>query len=355
LIDCPKSRPDKQANLPLVSIIIPTFNRKEKLRNCLESIRKLEYPESLLEIIVVDNGSLDDTIRIVRNEFKEVKLVTESRRGVSFARNTGFRHSKGKIIAFIDDDCQVHRGWLRKIVSDFSCEDLIGVGGPVVLSLDPTQVSLKFLAVFSAFSHYDLGQRRKHVVYLSGANMSFRREAFDFTSFDPNLGPPNAYLEDFDFCETLHRLGFKLLYDPEAIVYHFPDNPKLSLWYILIHRGPKEGFSYYYYDRKRRPWIKVLRYFIGDFLTKTIRLLRHRNGHNFFKTAVSFYGVLACLRKFNVCKNQVNDHVYALNSQIALLGVSKKHQEGVRVCWKPIVQTALPEVCNRLLSLLNCK
>jgi len=297
---CSSSHSDLSENLPFISIITPTFNRKDKLRNCLESIRKLEYPRSLLEIIVVDNGSLDDTIRMVRNEFREVKLVMEPRRGVSFARNTGFRHSKGRIISFLDDDCQVHRNWIRKIVRNFTCKDLIGVGGPVVLSLDSMKISPRFLAFFSPFSHFDLGQRRKYIVHLSGANMAFKREAFEFTSFDPKLGPPNAYLEDFDFCETLHRLGFKLLYDPEAIVYHFPDTPKLSFSYILIHRGPKEGFSYYYYDRKRRPWIKVLRLFIRDFLMKTIRLLKHRNGHNFFNMAVSFYCILSCLREFNL-------------------------------------------------------
>lgn len=306
---------NRTGNLPFVSIVIPTVNRKNKLKKCLESLKKLDYPKSLLEIIVVDNGSVDGTSNMVSSEFEDAKLVVEPRRGVSSARNTGALHSRGEIISFLDDDCQVEKSWLRKIVRNFSGKGVIGVGGPVILKINLMQVGQKLLDISMGFSNFDLGSVRRNIVgppYLSGANMSFQRKAFECASFDPRLGPPMAYLEDFDFCDNLLRLGFELLYDPEPIVYHIPVISKFSLSYILFNRGPKEGFSIYYFNRKRMPWFKVLRrsvYSCLIFIYLTFKFLMQRNGTrariNLIWLAWHFYAVWACLRMLNLLNNTV--------------------------------------------------
>jgi glycosyltransferase involved in cell wall biosynthesis len=132
-------------------VIIPTFNRKNKLKKRLESLEKLDYPKCLLEIIVVDNGSVDGTSNMVSCEFDHAKLVVEPRQGVPFARNTGVLHSKGEIISFLDDDCQVEESWLRETVRNFSRKDIIGVGGPVIFRLNTTQIHQKFLNFLCTF------------------------------------------------------------------------------------------------------------------------------------------------------------------------------------------------------------
>ena len=293
-------RSRKQQDLPYVSIIIPTIYRKDKLKNCLTSLKKLDYPKSLLEIIVVDNGCSDGTSEMITKEFNDVKLFKEPRRGVSFARNTGVLNSKGEIIAFLDDDCQVNKDWLKKICPNFLHKDVIGVGGPVILRLDQVQMHPKLLEGFLEFSQFLISDSRRYVIHLSGANMAFKRKAFKLTFFDPKLGPPKAFLEDFDFCATLHNLGFKLIYEPSAIVYHFPDSSKFDIRYLLANRSPKEGFSLYYYHRKRKPWIATFKYCVRSFFRNTLRFLRYRDSRYIFQMTLSLYSVLACLQMFKL-------------------------------------------------------
>jgi glycosyltransferase involved in cell wall biosynthesis len=97
----------KIEELPFVSIIVPTLNRKVYLRNCLDSLLKLDYPKTKLEIVVVDNGSTDGTTEMVHKEFPQVVVVLEKRRNSCFARNAGWKNAKGQIIAYTDDDCVV--------------------------------------------------------------------------------------------------------------------------------------------------------------------------------------------------------------------------------------------------------
>ena len=91
-----------------VSVIIPTFNRKNFVPKAIESVLKQSYKK--YEIIIVDDGSGDGTQDYVGSNFPMVRLISQSNRGVSAARNTGILHSKGDWIAFLDSDDQ----WLPK-------------------------------------------------------------------------------------------------------------------------------------------------------------------------------------------------------------------------------------------------
>ena len=93
--------------LPSVSIVIPTLNRKNRLQTCINSLLNLNYPKSKVEIIIVDGGSLDGTIEMLKTEFSNVRIVIDKREGISYARNTGGKIAHGEIIAFTDDDCVV--------------------------------------------------------------------------------------------------------------------------------------------------------------------------------------------------------------------------------------------------------
>ena len=99
-------------DLPVVSIVVPTMNRKRYLETCLNSISNLDYPKYLLEVIVVDGGSSDGTISMLKENFGNFKAVIEKRDGISFARNTGGEFALGDIIAFTDDDCVVDRNYI---------------------------------------------------------------------------------------------------------------------------------------------------------------------------------------------------------------------------------------------------
>ncbi|MFH2069022.1 MAG: glycosyltransferase family 2 protein [Candidatus Omnitrophota bacterium] len=91
-----------QAAPPLVSVIIPTLNREKYIRQCIESVLSQDYPD--LEVIVVDNGSTDNTEEILKSFGGRIKFLKEEKRGVSAARNKGIRESRGEFIALLDSD-----------------------------------------------------------------------------------------------------------------------------------------------------------------------------------------------------------------------------------------------------------
>lgn len=88
--------------LPLVSIIIPCYNREEFISQAINSALSQTYPN--IEIIVVDDGSTDTSISVIQTFGNKVKLIAQKNRGVSAARNTGFRVAKGEFIVFLDSD-----------------------------------------------------------------------------------------------------------------------------------------------------------------------------------------------------------------------------------------------------------
>jgi hypothetical protein len=115
---------------PCVSVAICTRNRPEVLRKCLSSMRGLSPQPN--EIIVVDNDPSSGLTKAVTSAFPEVRYVPEPRRGLSAARNTGTRNSRGEIIAFTDDDVEVHPGWVGAIQGVFDDQGIIATTGLVL-------------------------------------------------------------------------------------------------------------------------------------------------------------------------------------------------------------------------------
>src|SRR5215211_3933038 len=109
---------------PEVSIVIPTYNRSELLRDAVLSVLRQEDDGSSFEVVVVDNNSRDDTEAVVRSLMDEylgrLHYVLEPKQGNAHARNAGIEHAKGAIIAFIDDDVIVESNWLTTLKQAFT-------------------------------------------------------------------------------------------------------------------------------------------------------------------------------------------------------------------------------------------
>jgi len=114
--------------LPLVSIIIVNFNDKRHLYRCLSSILKSEYPS--FEIIVVDNGSTDGSVELVKKLFgnnPRIKLIQNERNlGPAAGRNIGAEVAKGRYLAFLDNDTEVNPKWLKEAVKVMESDLTIG-------------------------------------------------------------------------------------------------------------------------------------------------------------------------------------------------------------------------------------
>jgi len=122
---------------PKVSVIIPTYNRKEKLKKTIRELEKQSYGKNRFEIIVVDDCSEDGTEEEIKNLMKKYKnlryLRNEKNSGAAHSRNRGIRIAKGKYIFFTDDDCIPDEDWIKKFVEFFEeHEEVAGIGGPVI-------------------------------------------------------------------------------------------------------------------------------------------------------------------------------------------------------------------------------
>src|SRR4051812_22944479 len=118
-------------SLPLFSIIIPTYARREQLVGCLQSIVALDYPPDRFEVIVVDDGSphsLEDSVRPFTVAM-DLKLLRQSNAGPAAARNRGAASARGDFLVFTDDDCLPEQSWLNAYANQFSVTPLKLIGG----------------------------------------------------------------------------------------------------------------------------------------------------------------------------------------------------------------------------------
>jgi cellulose synthase/poly-beta-1,6-N-acetylglucosamine synthase-like glycosyltransferase len=205
---------------PLVSIIIPVRNAESIIGECLDNLRKLDYPPERYEIIVADSLSTDRTLDIARKF--GAKIVTTPKRSVCAGRNAGFEIARGYLVAFSDADCIMKRDWLKNAIKYFSDERVGGVGGPNLVPSDDGLFSHAVDVLF-AYAYYLTGagpvRILDHVVEAPsyGSNTIFRREALE------RVMPVSEELiegEDIEMNNLIAKLGYTLLYVPDVIVWH---------------------------------------------------------------------------------------------------------------------------------------
>ena len=234
----------------LVSVIIITKNRCNDLNRCLASL--FDQTMKNFEVIVVDGGSGDDTLKTVKNY--SVSLYIDETKDLAFVRNFGANEAKGEILAFLDDDAQADNSWLERAVSTLREKPfLAAVGGPTIivgkqhmLGMYADSKASVFLSVFrkiyetvvtenklfeickffksgafSIGSSLEWSSKIKGLVevdYLSSCNFAIRREAFfDSGGFDSAF--PITH-HDTDFFFRIRKKGLKYIFNPAMIVFH---------------------------------------------------------------------------------------------------------------------------------------
>lgn len=199
---------------PFVSVVVPVRNGGAALGELLGSLGALAWPADRREILVVDNGSTDDSA--ARATAHGVTLLKEPRTGASHARNAGVAAARGEIVAFTDHDCLVTRGWLNALVAPFSDAAVGGVGGRTE-TYRPTTAAERHAA---RIRHLDAERHLSHPTFpfVPTANAAFRRAVFDrIGGFDPGF----PWGEPIDFCKRLVRdTTWRLAYAPRAVVFH---------------------------------------------------------------------------------------------------------------------------------------
>jgi GT2 family glycosyltransferase len=197
---------------PRISVVVCTYNGHRTIRSCLEGLVNLQYPD--YEVIVVNDGSIDDTAVIVR-EYK-VRLISTENRGLSEARNVGLEAATGEIVAYIDDDARPDPDWLLYLASAFGNSDYAAIGGPNIPFPNDGFVANCVAYAPGGPTHVLISDTEAE--HIPGCNMAFRKSCLDAVGgFDAQFRIAG---DDVDMCWRLQKRGWKLGFAHSATVWH---------------------------------------------------------------------------------------------------------------------------------------
>ena len=202
-----------QRDLPQVSVVVCAYNVSSTLRECLESLTRVDYPAC--EVIVVDDGSQDATGQIAA-DFPQFTTITQTNHGLSYARNVGAERATGEIVVYTDADCVVDEDWLRCLVQAMRDQGVDAIGGPNITPLGDAW-SAQCVAVSPGNpSHVMLDDH--HAEHVPGCNMAFRRDLLlKLGGFDAQYRVAG---DDVDMCWRLLDYGGTIGYASGAFVWH---------------------------------------------------------------------------------------------------------------------------------------
>ncbi len=226
---------------PKVSVVVASYNGGKTLPACLSSLEQLNYPN--YEVILVDDGSTDDTAQIATNyrmEFDDrrptastqlstlnpqpsaatrprMRIIRQTNFGLSVARNTGIAAATGEIVAFTDSDCRADEDWLHYLGGDLLRSDFTGIGGHNFLPPEDGWIPAAVMASPGGPAHVMLSDRLAE--HIPGCNMAFYKWALDeISGFDAIYRKAG---DDVDVCWRLQQRGYKIGFSPAGFVWHY--------------------------------------------------------------------------------------------------------------------------------------
>lgn len=222
--------------------MIPTHNRSEMLREALTSLEYIHFPKDRFEVIVIDDGSTDQTKVTVEDVQKKssyrLKYLYQNKKGISAAKNLGIQYAEGEWIVSTDDDCEFERDWLHQLTADLKEPNVGAVGGP-----DRALASDSF---FSRCVDYTMtcflgtgGIRggtkiRVGKYFPRGCNMAFKKEVVDNVGgFIEGFAPG----EEIELDLRIQKAGYLLRYAPNAWVWHKRRGSLRSFLRQIFSRG----------------------------------------------------------------------------------------------------------------------
>lgn len=226
------------ADVRRVSVVVPVYNGRATIGDCLASLLEVDFPREAFEVLVVDNGSRDGTADLVARHGAAVRLLHESKRGPAAARNRGLREARGEVVAFTDADCVVERGWLRAITAPLA-DPTVGIAGGRILARRPCNDVERFgERIHDHHSAINVWKPPYAITMSWASRLAVLREV---GLFDEDL----RRVEDVDLSYRIVQAGYRVVYVPEAVVYHRNER---TLWGLFA-----EGYAHGYHA------IKVLR------------------------------------------------------------------------------------------------
>ena len=284
----------------MISIIIPTRNRAILLKKVLDSITKQTYPKDLYEVIVVDNGSTDDTKYVVssfKSKIPNLCYFFSDIPGLHTGRNLGLENARGDILCYIDDDSFVTKGWLMGVKNAFKDPNVVLVGGPCLPkyeSIPPewvkylwTRSRCKFGKTLGYLSILDFGDKLIPIPpgYIYGCNFNIRKSILlEFKGFPPDYFPREfqKYSGKGESLVAKKISDSKLLamYSPEVKIFHIINNNRLTKEYFYkrayiagINVSYKKIRDHYYNTKKENRFKMNIILFVKSTIKIIIRII----------------------------------------------------------------------------------
>lgn len=236
------------------SVIIPTLNQSSKLKLCLAHLANLDFDPDVFEVLVIDNGSSDDTKDVTDFHLGMIKNLhyhycTEP--GLMAARHMGCDEAKGDILCYLDDDSMTTTGWLQGMAESFSRDDVVIAGGPCIPKYEaPPPDWIEYFWTETGYgktngflSLVDFGNEFKMIPpgYIYGCNYAIRKSVFlEYGGTQPDYYPDKfkAYIGygESSLSLKLQQIGFLAAYNPRARIDHLIPSTRLMLDYFCWRR-----------------------------------------------------------------------------------------------------------------------
>jgi len=229
-----------------ISVIICSYNRANYIIDAVDSLYNQTVSKDLYEVIVVDNNSVDNTKELCLQYIPShigynIYYFEEKQQGASFARNTGVKHSKAQLIAFMDDDAIADKDFIENILRFFETHpDADGLGGRIIpkyIPGEPKWMSYYVSSLVGNFDYSDKVEEFKQGKYPLESNMIVKKKDFlEVGGFNTNLpgvvGTLRIGGEGKEFFYKLQDRGKKIYYDPSVRVQHVVEVNKLTREYM---------------------------------------------------------------------------------------------------------------------------
>lgn len=278
-----KETQETLSKFPLVSIVVLNWNGERIIRACLDSIRKLDYPN--IEVIVVDNGSTDASTDIISNEFSEFCLLKNRRNlGFSAGMNVGIETSRGDLVLLFNNDAVAHPQSLSKMVRTILLKDEIGIVGGLILYSEPNDIiescggKLDPITgvIWAEGNGAKLNKKVKHVRnlvtdldYISGCVFLVKKDVISKIGFfDEQVA---LFGQDLDWCLKARRVGFQCVLNTLALIWHigsyssrraplknYTEKLKSDFQVVMLHFPTTPLFSSLFFQIVVAPIFEVL-------------------------------------------------------------------------------------------------
>lgn len=257
---------------PLVSIITVNFNQLQVTLELLESLKNISFRD--FEIILVDNGSTEDSSKLLSKKYPEVNYIFSHKNlGFSGGNNLGIRASKGDYLFFVNNDAEVTEGCIETLLQLFHSVPKLGIVSPRIC-YDPKLTDNQQIIQYAGATHIHLMTARNEILgekqmdegqfdqaqetaYVHGAAMMVKREIIDKVGVMPEEF--FLYYEELDWSEQIRNASYQVYVEPNALVFHKESlavgkNSTLKTYYHTRNR--------IFFVRRNRSWSQIAIFYL---------------------------------------------------------------------------------------------